>query len=473
MARLHAFLVLCVSCASAFPAAGPDLGNEAKKRQLAEEYLKRLYNLDTGENDGAQFRVKSASPFSQKLQQMQDFFGLEVTGRLDAPTMDIIGKPRCGNPDVSNYEISESRSKWETTQLTYRILNFTPDMPQAAVEKVIQKAFQVWSNVSPLKFTRLHDGTSDIEISFVAGDHGDNSPFDGPGEFLAHAFDPGYGVGGDVHFDEDETWSKGSEETNLFLIAAHEIGHALGLAHSKDPGALMFPFVVNINTNEFQLSQDDINGIQSLYGLSVKPVQPTGPTTPSGCDANLVFDAITTLRGEVLFFKDRFCWRKLEQSTHTELRVIKSFWPSLPSEIEAAYENTDMDQVRLFKGSKYWALSAYEILPGYPKNIHKLGFPQTVKQIDAATYNEDTRKTYFFVGDQYWSYDERTQKMDKGFPRLTGDDFPGISQNINAVFQKDGFFYFFSGSVQQEFSMKSKRITRVLQSNSWLSCGEK
>lgn len=40
-------------------------------------------------------------------------------------------------------------------------------------------------------------------------------------------------------------------------------------------------------------------------GQSDDAVQPTGPTTPQVCDPNLTFDAITTLRGEMIFFKGR------------------------------------------------------------------------------------------------------------------------------------------------------------------------
>ena len=51
---------------------------------------------------------------------------------------------------------------------------------------------------------------------------------------------------------------------NLYRVAAHELGHSLGLSHSTDIGALMYPNY--IYTGDVQLSQDDIDGIQAIYG---------------------------------------------------------------------------------------------------------------------------------------------------------------------------------------------------------------
>lgn len=53
--------------------------------------------------------------------------------------------------------------------LLYRIVNYTPDLPKSAVEKVLHKALRVWSGVTPLTFQRIREGNADIMIQFGRG----------------------------------------------------------------------------------------------------------------------------------------------------------------------------------------------------------------------------------------------------------------------------------------------------------------
>lgn len=60
---------------------------------------------------------------------------------------------------------------------------------------------------------------------------------------------------------------------SLFLVAAHEFGHALGLDHSNVREALMFPMYSYIEN--FSLHEDDVEGIQYLYGNFNNNKQPS------------------------------------------------------------------------------------------------------------------------------------------------------------------------------------------------------
>uniref|UniRef100_A0A8C3JWW9 Matrix metallopeptidase 1 n=1 Tax=Calidris pygmaea TaxID=425635 RepID=A0A8C3JWW9_9CHAR len=229
-------------------------------------YLQNFYNLQTDHQP--LLKNKGENPLVEKLKEMQAFFRLEVTGKPNLDTLEIMKKPRCGIPDVEQYVFTAGNPKWKRKNLTYRILNYTPKMKQADVDEAIRKALSVWSNVTPLTFQKVEDKEADIMISFAYRDHHDNSPFDGPNGQLAHAFQPGEGIGGDVHLDEEEAWSKNGRGYNLFIVIAHELGHSLGLSHSNDPGALMYPTYSYTDPNEFLLPQDDIDGIQAIYANS-------------------------------------------------------------------------------------------------------------------------------------------------------------------------------------------------------------
>jgi peptidoglycan hydrolase-like protein with peptidoglycan-binding domain len=204
---------------------------------------------------------------AQALRHFQEFNSLPVTGELDEATLALMSKPRCGFPDIAEYTL-EGR-KWNQTALTYGYNEFTPDLTQAQIRSAISQAFGLWSAVTPLTFTEVPIGSNpDIVVRFVAGNHGDGNSFDGPGGILAHGYYPppnGGSLAGDTHFDEAETWTVNLPPSGIDLIsvAAHEFGHALGLAHSSVAGALMGPYYSGAHRN---LESDDIAGIQAIYG---------------------------------------------------------------------------------------------------------------------------------------------------------------------------------------------------------------
>lgn len=80
--------------------------------------------------------------------------------------------------------------------MTYIILNTSKEeLKKSEVRGAIRKAFDMWTKVSPLKFTEVLNGEADIRISFEAGRHDDGYPFDGRGNKIAHAFYPHDNIG--------------------------------------------------------------------------------------------------------------------------------------------------------------------------------------------------------------------------------------------------------------------------------------
>uniref|UniRef100_A0A1D1ZDW7 Metalloendoproteinase 1 n=1 Tax=Anthurium amnicola TaxID=1678845 RepID=A0A1D1ZDW7_9ARAE len=203
----------------------------------------------------------------------QKFFNLNVTGRLDASTLDLITSPRCGVPDVvvhvnstatddrrrSLYSYFPGRPVWPyyKRQLSYKFVS--PAI--APVRGLFNRAFTRWSRVTPLSFLEIGRGYADITIAFTG--------MDGPGGTLAYAYAP---TNGRMLVDLSENWwvqrgalSQYSDQYDLESVVVHEIGHLLGLDHSRVWEAIMFPQIPP-RTRKVDLSNDDLQGIWGLYG---------------------------------------------------------------------------------------------------------------------------------------------------------------------------------------------------------------
>uniref|UniRef100_A0A671YV20 Matrix metalloproteinase-9 n=1 Tax=Sparus aurata TaxID=8175 RepID=A0A671YV20_SPAAU len=591
--------------------------------ELAESYLKRFGYMDTLKRSGFQSMVST----SKAVKRMQRQMGLEETGELDQSTLAAMKKPRCGVPDVANYKTFDGDLKWDHNDVTYRVLNYSPDMEIALIDDAFARAFKVWSDVTPLTFRRLFDGTADIMISFGKADHGDGYPFDGKDGLLAHAFPPGAGVQGDAHFDDDEYWTLGkgpavktrygnadgamchfpftfegksyttcttegrqdnlpwcattadygrdkkfgfcpsellytfggnadgaecvfpfvflgkeydscttegrsdgyrwcattsnfdtdkkfgfcpSRDTttiggnsdgdpcrfpfvflgkqydactsegrgdgklwcattdnydddkkwgfcpdqgySLFLVAAHEFGHALGLDHSNIREALMFPMYSYVE--DFHLHEDDIEGIQYLYGKTgpnvtddPEPTEPTPTTTPQPVDPTkdackmTKFDTITVIQGELHFFKDGNYWKTSSTSDAGPKGPfsVSQKWPALPAVIDSAFEDVLTKKLYFFSGTRFWVYTGQSVLG--PRSIEKLGLPSNIQKVEGAL-QRGKGKVLLFSGENFWRLDVKAQKIDRGYPRFTDAVFGGVPNDAHDVFQYKGHFYF-------------------------------
>ena len=217
------------------------------------------------------------------LRHFQKCYGLDDTGKADEDTLRLIQTPRCGIPDLRPNDKRDSGPapfvlrgcQYPRTDLTYAFINTTPDLPVTRQQEIVREAFAAWAAVSALNFTEVAPNQSpDFPVSWERRDHGDGSPFDDGGSIqgntLAHAFFPppcGGTFAGSLHFDEFENWTDQAQPgaIRLLNVAIHEIGHLLGLSHSNTRDAIMFAFYAD---DVDSLRQDDINGIQELYGTA-------------------------------------------------------------------------------------------------------------------------------------------------------------------------------------------------------------
>ncbi|XP_033102150.1 interstitial collagenase-like [Anneissia japonica] len=416
--------------------------------------------------------IKSSKAVERAVTNFQKFYNITVTGKMDSKTLEAMKKPRCGVPDptmpnengtalggrlAKRYALTGGR--WESSTVTYRILNYPRNaatrerISDSEVNAIIHRAFKMWSDYIPLTFQET-TGYADIYLSFVSYYHGDYRPFDGTGNAIAHAYFPGTFLDGDIHFDDSERFTQNTQNFNLLHIAAHEIGHSLGLLHTNVYGALMYPVFTGYQPS-LLLHSDDIRGIQAVYGSRTNP-NPGGPrptytsSDVEGC--NKIFTAVGYLRGEIFAFQKGRYWRIQRPGvlvTDIDGDLNTHFWYGLPDDVDAGYERWLDSTIIFFKGENYYLFNGNHLMQG-PLPISEFTVPSSNESlpnnIDTVLTFGEYYKTYFFKDDLVWRYDEKKRQIDPGYPRPISEVFKGIPSDLSAAFRyKDGHTYFLKG----------------------------
>lgn len=212
----------------------------------------------------------------ESLEQMQEAHDLPVTGQVTQNMLEVMERPRCG---VSDFRM-QADCKWGKRALRYwngtgRFSLFHTEMGRAASNKFsmqfIDAGFQRWATVLP-GFTFMRTFVEAEADMWIGGGNGTEFGFDGPGRILAWAEMPCGAPGRRIcRFDMSEQFTNDSRKRRqppwVFArsVWLHELGHLLGLDHSRNPRDLMAPYY---NPDIVDLQPGDIQRIQKLYGIT-------------------------------------------------------------------------------------------------------------------------------------------------------------------------------------------------------------
>uniref|UniRef100_A0A182XH07 Peptidase metallopeptidase domain-containing protein n=1 Tax=Anopheles quadriannulatus TaxID=34691 RepID=A0A182XH07_ANOQN len=472
------------------------------------DFMRRFGYLEKGPTQAE--ALYSGEAIIDAIKHVQKFGALPQTGVLDRRTIELMSAPRCGVVDVMQHDQSLRHRRyvigsesWRKRRITYFIANWSSKVGEDAVAKFMAKAFGEWSKYSKLRFVRVYDPSADIIVGFGSGHHGDNYPFDGPGNVLAHAFYP-YEMnayGGDVHFDEDENWKENSthlsEGVDFYSVAIHELGHSLGLAHSPVYSSLMFPYYKGIAQGT--LDYDDILAMYQLYIQNphitdepdwmytteasttvdeygtVTPAVPRLPdldsephypepdplptSTPALSSTTEVYDIPITFVGDYETVDDHISRHHAQSPPPTSVTTppedlapaaIPSYVP-VPDICSGSFDAIGLlrGEIFIFKGAYLWRLTEkYRIKTGYPVRIWQVfrGFPKTVSHIDAVYERLDDNAIVLFSGRFYWVFDALNFLHPEVRP-LTDFGLPEELRRIDAalVWPKNNKTYLFAG----------------------------
>jgi len=266
------------------------------------------------------------------IRKIQRILHEPETGVYDERMERVMSKPRCGTEQPYNATDAglDGKSphkrfvlwgpKWDHTPLTYRFINFTADLASSRQQSIVANAFARWTQFLPISVNPVTStaGKSDIHIRFRS--FGPSEPAYAFTNMVADGTSLSSGLI-NITFNDDWDWT----DDRLFnFTATHEIGHALGLSHSKVEDAIMWPYY---DAQLGPVHPDDIAAVHSIYGWknpSWSRIESNSATKAisqvSSIDGTAsAIDGIYQLRstGQILWYNSANAWVNADNNKDT------------------------------------------------------------------------------------------------------------------------------------------------------------
>lgn len=288
------------------------------------------------------------------------------------------------------------------------------------------------------------------------------------------------------------TFSFDGTNTNLYVVAVHEIGHALGLDHTYNEKSIMYPSYQLMQKSQI-LPEPDRLSIQKLYGIKreeTKTTTSTSKTTTQAASIPTKSSTSSTTNGKShprcrLFLDAAFehpdgtfhtfnagvLWRYLikEKKWDSKASSYKSIYYNLPSMVSAAAFDKRANRAIFFTSTQAYYYDFDSKLRA--TTVTSLTLPRNLQNsiVGALYYQGEihvlTSKTIrqFRIG-TFASNSHENELL---------DEFTGFDENLITAFSRANLHYFFTQghlvSVWDE-NLRSWTVRRKPMDSNWFAC---
>ena len=163
--------------------------------------------------------------------------------------------------------------RWATKTITWSFAD--PNNPTGSTfsgaidpqyRSTIGDAIARWDDLINATFVQVPDTTANVDIRIGWGSFAGSEIGEAAYTYSGSSFLPGVTVRledpSQIPISSTPPYTYVGFVSTLYQVTLHELGHALGLDHSTDPNAVMYPVAGSSNQD---LDQSDIDGIHALY----------------------------------------------------------------------------------------------------------------------------------------------------------------------------------------------------------------